>query len=127
MEGLSVTGHALGREVCKTNFLSRSQSHLEYCSKLCKCTVKSVCVHGISYSSVGAFLCQRAGTARKRSWFACMGDSLFKLLCLYRIFNVEYSSQGFIKMLDCTGNEKSPNCLLNSNKNLSFLIVKMFY
>lgn len=91
---------------------------MEHCSKLCKGTTKSVCVHGISYFSARAFLCQRAGTARERSWFACMGDFLFKLLCLYRIFNVEYNRQEFIKMLDVMGNEKSPNHLFNGNKNL---------
>lgn len=51
-----------------------------------KCSMKSVCVYGISYFSARAFLSQSAGTARQRSWFACMGDLLFNLLCLYRIF-----------------------------------------
>lgn len=89
--------------------------------------MKNVCVYSNSCFSARSFYVRGQGLQRKRSCFASIGDFLFKFPCLYRIFNVEYSRQSFIKMLDCRGNEKSPNWLFNGNKNLSFLIIQMFY
>lgn len=85
-------------------------------SKFFKCTMKSACIYGISYFSARAFLCQREGSAKKRSGSPRMGDFLYKLLCLCRIFEIEDTRYGFREMLGCRRIEKPPNWSFNSTK-----------
>lgn len=85
-------------------------------SKFFKCTMKSACIYGISYCSARAFLCQREGSAKKRSGSPRMGDFLYKLLCLCRIFEIEDTRYGFREMLGSRRSEKPPNWSFNSTK-----------
>lgn len=95
------------------NKLCMREKHLGYLSKFFKFNTRSMCVYGISCFSGRAFLYQREGNAKKRSWSVCMGAFLYKLVCLYRIFKIEDSRYCFIEMLSCRTSEKPLNFVVS--------------